>query len=348
MDMLKNITDLTKVLGVSGNECAAADVLEQLFRNYTQDTWRDPMGNVYARVGSQKPVIMLMAHMDEIGMTVTEIEKNGMLRLCPIGGVDARVLPGSELVVYGKETLKGVIGCTPPHLLSESDKNSAYDIYDLTCDVGLSYERVCELVSVGDFVTFDNLPPLELKNGYIAGKTFDDRALGAALVEALHILSKRKLNCTVICVGSTQEELGCLGAAIASCNVKPDMAIATDVCHAPTPLADPQSVVDPSKVSVTTGGNIHPGMYQLITEAAKELNIPYATSVSMARTGTDAWNIQNQCGGIATGLISLPLRYMHTNVELISVETLKNCAKLLAEVPARLGSDWEEKICWND
>ncbi|MDF2543399.1 MAG: aminopeptidase [Herbinix sp.] len=348
MDILKTITELTRTPGVSGNECAVADILERNFRKYTSDVWRDPMGNVYGRIGSGKPVVMLMAHMDEIGMAVTEIEKNGMLRMCQVGGVDPRVLPGSEVVVYGKEILKGVVGTVPPHLLKESDRNSAYDLYNLTCDVGLPYEKVIELVSVGDFITFDNLPPLELKNGFIAGKTFDDRAMAAALVEVLDILSKRKLNCTVVCVGSVQEELGCLGAGVASYNLKPDLAIATDVCHAPTPGADPQRVLDPSKVAVTTGGNIHPGVHRMITEAAKELNIPYGVEVAIARTGTDAWNIQTQCGGIAVGLISLPLRYMHTNVETISLNTLHNCAKLLAEVPASIGEDWEEKLCWND
>ena len=176
MDYMATLAALTAAAGTSGNEDNVAGVVEGLFRQYTGDVWRDPLGNVYARVGSGRPVVLVCAHMDEIGMRVAAIEENGMLRMARVGGVDPRVLPGSEVVVHGVRDLPGVIGAVPPHLLG-ADRDAAYAIEDLLCDVGYPPESVRELVNVGDTITFAPLPPLALQNGAVACKTMDDRAL---------------------------------------------------------------------------------------------------------------------------------------------------------------------------
>lgn len=203
-------------------------------------------------------------------------------------------------------------------------------------------------MEIGDFVTYAPMAPLKLMNGRIAGKTLDDRALVAAMIRAMEILKTRKLGCTVIFCATVQEEKGGLGATTAAWGVNPDMGIAIDVTHAPTPGTPAFRTTELDKIAIDRGGNIHPKVYQMLIGTAKANNIEYEVSVHMGNTGTDAWNIQIQRAGIPCGLISLPLRYMHTSVETISLATLENCAKLVAEFIACQGGDWEEALCLND
>ncbi|MCE5236441.1 MAG: M20/M25/M40 family metallo-hydrolase [Clostridiaceae bacterium] len=348
MDMFEALSALTAAPGVTGNERGAADVVSRYFKAYADDVRRDRLGNVFATVGSGKPVVLIMAHMDEIGMTVTNIEENGMLRLQSVAGVDPRVLPGSEVLVYGKEPLRGVVGAIPPHLLSEKDRESAYKMEDLACDLGLAPEKVRELVNIGDSVTFAPLPPLKLKNNRAAGKTFDDRALVVTMLEALDMLKSRKLGCTAVFCATVQEERGSFGAKTGAFGVDPDIGIAMDVTHAPTPGVDAMDALEMDKISIARGSNIHPGVYKRLTDAAKECGAAWEAEVYMGHTGTDAWETQVERGGIPTGLLSVPVRYMHTNVETMSLDTLRNCSKLLVEFLMGFGESWEETLCFKD
>lgn len=347
MDYLETLTALTAAAGPSGNEAGVANVAAALFRRHTADVWRDPLGNVYARMGEGRPVVLVCAHMDEIALAVAAIEDNGMLRLARVGGVDPRVLPGSEVVVHGARDLPGVIGAVPPHLLG-SDRDAAYPLEDLACDTGYPAETLRTLVSVGDMVTFAPLPPLRLANGFVTSKTLDDRALVACMCDAMEMLARRSLACTAVFCATVQEELGCHGAAAAGHHIHPDIGIALDVCHAPTPDAPSCRTTPPDKAALTRGGNIHPGVYEMLKRAATETNVPFATAVTLGATGTDARTLQLQQGGIPTGLLELPLRYMHTSVELGSLDTLHGCAKILAECIASLDDGWEDALCWND
>jgi endoglucanase len=343
MDLFSAISDLVTAGGVTGNETAAGEKVSELFKKFTDDVWRDTSGNVYARMGEGKPVILIMAHMDEIGMMVTDIEDNGMLRLCSVAGVDPRVLPGSKVKIFAKEPLTGVIGAVPPHLLTEED--SAYKIDDLTCDVGLPPEKVRSLVSVGDFIAFDPVPPIRLKNGMISSKTLDDRALVASLAECMEILSKRRLNCSVVFCASVQEESKSVGSVTGAWNIRPDIAVALDVTHGRSPGTEPFDTFDMEKLAIAKGGNIHPKLYNMLMRAAEETNIPAETDVCMGPTGTDAWYMQIQRGGIPTAIVSIPLRYMHTTVETLSEKTLRACAKLIASFAENFDSDWEGALC---
>ncbi len=347
MNLVEVLNELITAPGVSGNEGGVADIVEGYFRKYTDDVWRDKLGSVFCRIGSGKPTLLLMAHMDEIGMIVQYIEDNGTLRLAAVGGVDPRTLPGSEVLVHGKKVCPGVIGVQPDEQ-NAANASYAYKMGDLVCDLGMDAKQVREVVTVGDFVTFDNVPLLALQDGYVSGKTMDDRAMVAGLVETLERLSRVNLNCTVIFAVSVQEERGCLGAGPATRQIMPDLAIAADVGHAPMPGAKPEDVVDGEKLDFETGGNVHPGMFSILTETAEALGIDYEVEAAMAHTGTDAWTIQNQIGGVPTGVLCLPLRYMHTSVETLSLQTLHHAARLLAEVAIRLDDTWEEKLCWND
>ena len=347
MDHVETLTALTAAVGPSGNEEGAAAVVEALFARHAAEVWRDPLGNVYGRMGSGKPVVLVCAHMDEIALCVAAIEDNGMLRLARVGGVDPRVLPGSEVVVHGRRDLPGVIGAVPPHLL-DGARDAAYRLEDLACDVGCPPETVRTLVSVGDTVTFAPLPPLRLQNGFVACKTMDDRSLVSCMCEAMELLSRRTLCCTAVFCATVQEELGCYGAAAAGHHIRPDIGIALDVCHAPTPDAPSYRTTPPDRVSLTRGGNIHPGVYALLSAAAREANVPFADSIVMGATGTDARTLQLQQGGVPTGLLELPLRYMQTSVETGSLDTLHGCARILAECIASLGDGWEDAVCWKD
>lgn len=348
MDVLEAITAMTGRPGVTGNETAVSEVVKEYYEAYADEIWVDRVGNTYARIGDRGPTLLVMAHMDEVGMMVNGIEENGMLRICGVAGVDPRVLPGSEVVVHGSRPLPAVIGALPPHLQSGGDQEKAYRIEELICDTGLCAAEVREIVRVGDNVTFNLLPPMPLKNQRIAGKSLDDRSCIAVMLETMELLKKRRLDCQVIFCASVQEEFMSLGAMTGSWTTRPDMAIALDVCHAPTPGVKPLRATELEKVGISIGGNIHPKLFELIRESADGQNIDWDYKVAAASTGTDAWHIQTQLGGIPCGLISLPLRYMHTSVEVISLRTLRNCAKVLAGVAAGLGADWEEKLCLDD
>lgn len=346
MELFDIISDLVTKSGVSGNETSVGEAVFEHFKKYSGRVWRDPVGNVYAGIGEGKPVVLIMAHMDEIGMMVTDIEENGMLRICSVAGVDPRVLPGSKVKVCGKEPITGVIGAIPPHLLTETE--AAYKMEDLTLDTGLPPEKVRELIRVGDFVTFDPVPPIKLKNGFISGKTLDDRALVAAMTECMEILNKRRLSCSVVFCASVQEESKNIGSISGAYRIEPDIAIALDVTHGKSPGTEPFDTVDTDKLAVTKGGNIHPKLYKMLMDACAETNTPAETDVCMGPTGTDAWYMQVQRGGIPTAVVSVPLRYMHSTVETLSEKTLHSLARVIAQFVADIDTDWEDKLCLDD
>jgi len=348
MNMLQAITDLITTPGVTGAEHAVGEVVKQYFSAYTQDIWQDKFGNVYGRIGeAQGPEIMVMAHMDEIGLMVTGIEDNGMLRMINVGGVDPRVLPGSEVLVLGEKPLPGVIGAIPPHLTGGQTGN-AYKIEDLVCDIGYDAEKARELVHEGDYITFAPKAPLQLCNGYVSSKTMDDRALVAMMLECMEMLSKRKLKCSVVFCASVQEERSGLGGRIGAYSVHPDMAIAVDVCHGPTPGVRPFEAAPMDKVVLTKGSNIHEKLFGMLQASAREQNIATDLEIAAGHTGTDAWEIQVQRGGIPSAIVSPPLRYMHTSVETIRMETLRNCAKVIAGMIGNIDENWEAALCLDD
>ena len=349
MDMLDAISCLTAKPGVTGAEQEIGQLVEQYFLTYTKDVWKDQYGNVYGRIGEKtKPEILIMAHMDEIGLMVTKIENNGMLRMINVGGVDPRVLPGSEVVVFGDKPLPGVIGAVPPHLLNKEQTDIAYRIEDLFCDIGYDGPEARKLVHVGDYITFAPKPPLQLKNGYLSCKTLDDRALIAVMLECMEYLNKRKLKCSVVFCASVQEERSGLGGIIGAYSVYPDMAIAIDVCHGSMPGVKPFETAPMNKVVLTKGSNIHEKLLKMLQDSAKAQNIPIELEIAMGPTGTDAWTMQVQRGGIPCAIVSPPLRYMHTSVETIRIDTLHACAKVISGMIGDIDENWEEALCLDD
>lgn len=320
--------------GTSGYEYSLNNLIVSAFEKYCNEIKTDRMGNIIAlKKGTNSPnniKIMLAAHMDEIGLMVKDIEENGFLRFTSIGGVDPRTILGQEVMVHGKEDLFGVVGSKPPHLQDPADANKAIKMEDMTIDIGMSKEQVEKLVSIGDTITI-NRQLIDLQNNRIAGKAIDDRAGTAVLLECMKELSNMKHDADVYFVSTVQEEVSMAGALTSTYNINPDIGIAIDVGFGTTPELNKSDTIELGNgPGITLGGNIHPGLRKKIVDISKEYNIPHQLEINAGPTGTDARAMQITRQGIPCLVLSVPLRYMHTSVEVIDMVDIKNSAKLLA------------------
>ncbi|AHF06928.1 peptidase M42 [Desulfitobacterium metallireducens DSM 15288] len=333
--------------GVSGYERTIAPLVIQEFQTIAEEVQIDRFGNIYAHkngeVGRYK--IMLAAHMDEIGLMVKKIDPRGFLRFTTVGGVDQRTLLSQEVIIHGRQPIPGVIGAMPPHLVRE-DGDKAVKIEDMGIDVGLSFVEIQKMVQIGDVITLKRTP-LELLGGLRAGKSLDDRAGVVVMQICLQELDRLHHAHDVIAVTTTQEEVGLRGALTSAYTLNPDLAIAIDVTHAATPDTKGQVSIELGKgPAIALGPNIHPLVYASLTEVAQNERIPFQIEPVAGMTGTDAWAIQVAQAGIPTGLLSIPLRYMHTSVETLDMQDVINSGLLLAHFIASLPEDLEGSLCY--
>ncbi len=332
---------LTTAPGVSGRENGAAETFSAVLMPYCDSIKKDALGNVIATVKGFKEdrkTLMLEAHTDKIGLMVRHITKEGFLLVCPIGGFDAKILPATSVRIYGKEVLHGIICSIPPHIQS-SDK--APDIKMLCVDTGLAPEKVSALVKIGDVMEFET-EFTSLGENMVAASAMDDRAGLAVIIKTLELLKDTALPFNVVAVGAVQEEVGLRGAGSAAFTVNPNAAICIDVCHGKTPDASGRDTFELGKGSViTVGPNVQRCVSNRFIETAKAEEIPYQIDVDSGCTGTDAWVVQVARKGVYTGLLSLPLRYMHTGYEVLHVSDAENTARLLAAVIKDLGKQGE-------
>lgn len=325
---------LSNTNGTSGYEYTLQDLIVSAFDEYSDEIKTDRMGNIIALKkganSSNNIKIMIAAHMDEIGLMVKDIEDNGFLRFTSIGGIDPRTILGQEVIVHGIEDLFGVVGSKPPHLQDPADANKAIKMEDMTIDLGFSKEEVEKKVSIGDTITI-NRKLLNLQNNRIAGKAIDDRAGIAVLFQCIQELKNIKHDADVYFVSTVQEEVSMAGALTSTFSINPDIGIAVDVGFGTTPeLSKSNSIELGEGPGITLGGNIHPGLRKKLVDIAKEFNIPYQMEINAGPTGTDARAMQITREGIPSLVLSVPLRYMHTSVEVIDMIDIKNTAKLLA------------------
>ncbi|HEX2938703.1 MAG TPA: M42 family peptidase, partial [Ruminiclostridium sp.] len=283
-----------------------------------------------------KPNILLEAHMDEIGFVVQTIDDDGFLHIGKVGGNDLRVLLGSEVTVFGKEPLYGIFCCRPPHLSSRDDYKKVPELDELAIDIGLSHDKAVEKVKPGDYITLRQVPA-GILNGAMTGKALDNRA-GVAVVLRCLELCAAKIDCGLCAAFTLSEELGCRGAVTAAYSAAPTHAIVVDVSFGYTPDAPREKCGDLGKgpmigVSPTLSGEVTSMLFEL----AKEKNIPYQTEVMGGETGTNADSVSISRGGVATGLVSVPLRYMHTAAEVIAVADVEYTAQLMAAAVERIG-----------
>jgi len=340
---------LSEAPGLPGHERPVRELIRELWAPLTDQVEQQGLGSLVAlRRGSgpePRPRLMLAAHMDEIGLRVTGIE-NGFLRVASAGGADRRVLPGTEVVVHGREDLPAVVGMRPPHVIPAEEREKTVPWKDLFVDVGLPEEEVKARVRVGDNVTFRR-ELVELREGLVAGKAMDDRASVAAVTLALEQLAGLTHAWDVVAVATVQEEVGLYGALTSAHGVGPDLALALDVTFGKqVGVPDEMSFELGEGVTVGIGPNFHPQVVKRLRQAAEEQEIPHHVEAIPGRSGTDAWAIQISREGVPTGLISIPARYMHQPVEMVAVKDVERAGRLLAAFAAGLEVDfrpgWED------
>ncbi|MBC8062726.1 MAG: M42 family metallopeptidase [Clostridiaceae bacterium] len=340
------LRDLCKAASPSGREHWVLPVIRPYFQPFGEITLGN-LNNIYVKrkgLGSRK--IMLMAHADEVFLMITEISERGFLKF-KSQGIDPKVLVSQEVCIHGKKEILGIIGIKPPHLMKKEEKENPIDVDDLIIDTGYTKETLETLVSVGDYVTMKR-EFYELLNNNVTSKAIDDRAGIVAMYKCAKDLAKVKLRSEVVFVCSAQEEVGHRGAQTACFDLKPDIAIAIDVTFDSGNFGakDRENKLGAGPV-ICVGPNIHPRLKQYIMDVANQCNIKYQIEVEPGNTGTDAWDIQVAGLGIPTLLISIPIKYMHTSVEVVNMEDIKNTGKLISKFIEKIDKEeLEEVLCF--
>ena len=351
MDIFNYLREAAAKHGPSGHEAQVAGWLKTLFEPLCDEVTIDPLYNVIAlkratvptKDGSRAPRVMLAAHQDEIALMVADILPDGALRMGNVGGVDPRILPASTVTVHGVETLVGVVGATPPHLLTDEARKRNYIRDDLFVDVGLPAERVRELVRVGDLITL-NGPATKLLNDRCASKTMDDRACVGCLLEAAERLSRMSHMCDVYFVCTSQEEVGSKGAEVAAYAIEPDLGVALDVTHATIPQSRPDTTVPLDTPAATYGPFIQHRLLARLRDTAKSHGVKLNAEMCANYTCTDADEMQLARAGVPCVLIDVPLKYMHTTVELLDMKVISECGRLLSHFVSDLSEGWDKEL----
>lgn len=331
--MYEEIERLTRALcaesGTPGCEEAVFRAAEAAL-SFCDEVHTDPLSGVTGILGDPNAPrrILLDAHIDQIGMVVTNIDENGFLHVTNVGGVDRRTMPGSPVTVYGTETLTGVVCTLPPHL-AKAEKSEIPAVSEQAIDVGLSREEAEKRVSIGDRAVLTN-PLKKLLGHRIAGTALDDRAGCACIIRAAQLVREKLSNCCVQVVCSTREEVGGQGACIRTYVLEPTEAIAVDVSFAKQP-----GVSDlPAKLGggpmIGFSAALDRKMSKRLVRLAVENNIPYQLEAMGGSTGTNCDSIGVSRAGVRCGLISIPQRNMHTPAEVCDLEDMENIARLLA------------------
>lgn len=332
MDYEKILGHLCALKGPSGFEREPAQAAAELLRPLMDEVRVDRMGSVIGvrHCGCvNAPKLLLDAHLDEIGFVVIGHEQ-GFLRFAPLGGVDPRMLPDHELTIMTEPPIYGVVACMPPHIQSQEDMNRSLPIKELYIDVGLSQEEAEQMIPVGTPAVYrTGCSPLG--ESLLCGKTLDDRSCYAILLDTAEQLKEDQLDVDLYILGSTQEETHSTGAITAAYGIMPDMCVAVDVTHGDSPDAPKEKAFALGRGPVIgLGPNCTRWMSQRFQKIADELHMNIQTEVMSGSSGTNGWPLQISREGVATAVLSLPLRYMHTPVETISRTDLTDTAKLLA------------------
>jgi endoglucanase len=351
IDLKAHLKEMLFAAGLSGFESPIREIVQGAWTPLTDELSVSKIGSLHGlKIGQGEPPrrrVLISAHMDAIGMMVTGIE-DGLMRVTEIGGIDHRILPGQRVTVHGREDLPGVVVQPPAHLLPEAAGDSPVEMKYLFVDVGLRPDAVDEKVRIGDTVSFAQ-EPLELTGEALAGHTLDNRVSVAATTLCLEELQNRTHNWDVWAVASAQEEETLGGALTSPFDIRPDIAIVIDVCFAKgLGSSDWRSIPFGEGVGLGYGPNIHPALYNLFEEKAKALEIPYHRDLMPKMSGTDAMAIQVVAEGIPCMVLGIPLRYMHTPVETVSLKDIRRAGRLMAAVIADLAPDALEQIQWEE
>jgi endoglucanase len=349
MESLTLLKRLSECMSISGSESGLEEILKEAFLPLCDTYEKDIMNNfIFLKKGADKenaPKIMLSGHGDEIGLMVKEIDKNGRIFIAQAGGFDPRTLIGQQVRIHGERVVKGVIAAPTPYF--DRGSTDALKLRELYVDTGLSKEELEKIIEVGNFVSLKR-EFWELKNKRVSGKALDDKAGVLSLYETALDLQGKKHDSDVYFVISSREEIGADGAMLAAHKINPDIAMAVDVGFGETPDTPKDAAIGMGKgPSMAIGSNIHPTLNNKIIEVAKEERIPYQVEFAPNASGTDGWAIQMVRSGVPCLVISIPLRYMHTSVEVIDMEDSKLTGLLMSRFIQKMKSDeLEAYLCY--
>lgn len=326
----------------SGFEMPAQRVIREYLTPYADEIRIDVMGNLIATYNpGGKPCLMLAGHCDEIGLMVRYITEEGFIHFAPIGGVDPQIVTGQKVHLHGRNgVVLGVVGKKAIHLMEPEDRKKVLDFHQQWIDIGATNREEAESrVAVGDPITFA-MHYAQLSGDLAVARGFDDKMGSFVCAEALRLAAERKVRACVVAVSTVQEEIGLRGAHTSAYSVDPDVAIAVDVGHSTDyPDSDKKRVGDVKLGRgpiLHRGANINHVVAERLATAAKNADIGCQMTAVPGGSGTDAWAIQLARGGVATGLVSVPLRYMHTPIEVMHLGDMEKSAELLAAFAAEL------------
>lgn len=347
MELKEVLMKLSDTYGVSGHEANSAELVKTLFNGLYDEVRVDRMGSVIMLKRGKDPgaaKIMLAAHYDEIGMIVKRIEKGGFIRVTQVGGIDQRILPSMEVVVHGRKDIFGVFSACPPHLQTDEDRKKAWKMDELVIDCGYDEEDLRKIVRIGDIVSFRRSCK-ELANGRLSGKSMDDRCCLGAIWECATELARMEHDADVYYVATVQEEVTYAGGLTATFGIMPDIGVAVDVGFATMPGV---SEDDGDKMGEGPNAEIAPDVnnkvFELIKKTAADRGINLQVSVSGRPGGTDAFPMQTTGAGVATAILGVPIRYMHTSVETLEIEDVKKCGRLMAHFCASVDRGFREGL----
>jgi len=335
LTLVETLEKLSNACGVAGREDEVRKIMKESLKPYVDEIVEDKLGNIIGVKKGEKntPKVMLAAHMDEIGLFVKTISKEGFLQFTKIGGIDDRILLAQKVIVHTeKGPLHGIIGSKPPHIQKEEERKKVLTYDELFIDIGAeSQEETKKMgVKIGDPVSFD-IKFAKIGNDAFIGKAFDDRVGCSVMIEAVKML--KQTECTVYAVGTVQEEVGLRGATVAAFGIYPDVGIALDVTVAGD-VPGVKEVEAPIKmrkgpaIEIADMGLItHPKVLRMLVEAAEENNIPYQLETGLPGS-TDAARIALTREGVPSGVISVPTRYIHSPASLVSLKDMENTVKL--------------------
>lgn len=324
----------------SGFERPAVLAARELLEPLVDEIWIDRLGSLVGVRRCGKPgakKLLLDAHLDEVGLVVTGI-KDGFLRF-KANGVDVRMLPDREVTILTQPPILGVVACLPPHVLSAEEREKAPEIKDLYVDTGLSQEEAERRIPVGTPMVY-RTDFTVLGERQLCAKAMDDRACFAALLRTAELLRDQELDMDLYIVGSVCEETGGVGARVLAQGLSPDFCVAVDVTHGKTPDSPKEGAfVMGSGPVVGIGPNMARWMVRRLLDEAEKLGLAVQKEVMEGSSGTNGWELQIANEGIATAVLSVPLKYMHTPVEVVELSDVEDTARLLAAFAAGLGEE---------
>ena len=334
--------DLLMSASPSGFEEPAARIWRTEAESFADEVSVDSNGNSVARLRGSGPKFVVEGHIDEIGLMITYIDDDGFVWFNPIGGWDDQILTGQRVrIMSSSGPVAGVVGRRPAHLLSAEDRGKASKIKELWIDIGAtSGEQARQRAAIGDPIVIEQ-PIVDLGNNRIAARGVDNRMGAWVALETLRILSRNRPAADVYAVAAAQEEITFLGARTSAFAIEPDVAIVLDVTHATDhPDSDKRGQGD-IRVGggpvLSRGSAVNPLVFQKLVEVARTNEMAYAVDAAPRSTGTDADAIAPARGGVPTGVVSVPNRYMHSPNEVISLDDLDAAARLIALFAGELG-----------